>query len=97
MNKSVSQQLLDYLHQNKGVFASGTIQRMEWRNANGTLATPRSLVRRLQELAERGEIQVQEINGHAHYSAEFIPPPKKQQITFKENEFGERIAVLSYV
>lgn len=51
------------------VFASGDIQRMEWRNKNATLATPRSIVRRLEELTEEGILKVEyKERNHAFYS-----------------------------
>lgn len=48
--------------------SSGELQRREWRNANGTIATPRSIVRRLQELAEEGTLIVETRKNHAYYS-----------------------------
>ena len=75
--KSVSTQLKEFLGKNAGEYASGELQRMEWKNRDGTTATPRTIVRRLQELAQNGEIYVKEINGHAHYSAEPIIVVKK--------------------
>src|SRR3990167_2809666 len=47
--KSAEQQLLDFLKSNPSKFASGDLQRREWKNKNQTLATPRSIVRRLEE------------------------------------------------
>ena len=78
--KSITAQLLDYLQANHGVFASGTLQKLEWRNKSGSTAVPRTIVRQLQHLAEQGKINVQIINNHAHYSAQPIPPPKKQVV-----------------
>ena len=49
MKKSAETLLLDFLKANPSKWASGDLQRREWRNKNGTLATPRSLVRRLEE------------------------------------------------
>lgn len=69
MKKSVQDQLLDYLQANPGVHASGTIQRLEWKNKDGTLAVPRTIVRRLQELAEEGKIHAEIRGNHTHYSA----------------------------
>jgi len=67
--KSVSTQLFDFLQANYGqVFASGEIQRMIFKNKNGTTSTPRSLVRRLEELCADGKIQVSYVGKHAHYS-----------------------------
>jgi hypothetical protein len=56
--KSVEQSLLEFFQTHVGeVFESGELQRRTWRNKNGTLATPRSVVRRLQELANVGKIK----------------------------------------
>ena len=76
MKPSVSQQLLEFLQKNAGEYASGELQRQTWYNKDGTEAVPRTIVRRLQELAQDGKIHVKEINGHAHYSSEpiIIPP-----------------------
>ena len=52
--KSVETQLLDFLKANPSKYASAELQRMPWKNKNGTLATPRSIVRRLEENAEEG-------------------------------------------
>ena len=52
MNKSAEQNLIDFLKQNYDWFSSGALQRMFFKNKNGSLATPRTLVRRLQENAE---------------------------------------------
>ena len=53
---------------------------MTWTNKSGSTSTPRSIVRRLQELAQDGKIFVKEINGHSHYSAEpIVVPPKPRR------------------
>lgn len=54
MKKSVETQLIDFLRSNPSKFASAELQRMPWKNKNQTLATPRSIVRRLEENAEEG-------------------------------------------
>lgn len=82
MKKSVSQQLLDYLQANPGVHASGDLQRMEWRNHTGTTAVPRSVVRRLQELAEEGKINCEMRGNHAHYSAAPIEKPPQRKLVY---------------
>lgn len=82
MRKSISDQLLKYLQTNVGVFSSGELQRMTWTNKSGSIATPRTVVRRLQELAEDGKVSVTTINGHAHYSADPIIKPAKPQLTY---------------
>lgn len=78
--KSVSQQLLDYLQSNPGTHASGDLQRMEWRNMDLTLAVPRTIVRRLQELAEEGKIHAEIRGNHTHYSATPIEKKKPQLV-----------------
>lgn len=49
MKKSVETQLMDFLKSNYAWFSSGELQRRAWENKDGTLATPRSIVRRLEE------------------------------------------------
>lgn len=59
MKPSVSEQLKKFLQNNpNSQFSSGDLQRMIWTNKDGTIALPRTVVRRLQELAEDGTIQV---------------------------------------
>jgi hypothetical protein len=50
-----------------GWTASGDIQRMEWRDKKGNLATPSNISRRLRELAADGVLEIQIRRGHAHY------------------------------
>ena len=50
--KSAEENLIDFLKANYGWYASPELQRMSFKNRNGSLATPRTLVRRLQENAE---------------------------------------------
>lgn len=57
-NKTASENLIDFLKNNPSAYASGDLQRMIFKNRNGTTATARSLVRRLQELAEQNIIDV---------------------------------------
>lgn len=85
MKKSVSQQLLEYLQANPGVHASGNLQRMEWTNHTGSIATPRSIVRRLQELTEEAKIHCEITKNHAHYSATPIEKPKPRPIYVRIN------------
>ena len=61
MKKSVEQQLIDFLRENYIWFSSGDLQRKVWLNKDGTTATPRSIVRRLEENAE-GEHAVLEVS-----------------------------------
>lgn len=92
MKKSVSTQLLEFLQNNRGRFASGSLQRMEWINKDGTLAIPRTVVRRLQELAQDGLIYVEEVNGHAHYSADPLKEKPKRIVEFVERD-GQMVCV----
>lgn len=90
--KSVSQQLADYL---KSVapaqVASGELQRMIWRNKNGSTAVPRSVVRRLEELVEDRTLTVEIKDRHAWYS--WGDPPKIPKTTYyvRHPLTGERI------
>lgn len=91
MKKSVSTQLKEYLQKNPGIYNSGELQRMIWFNRDGTTATGKSVSRRLQELAETDEINVDHSKGSAEYSAQpIIVPPKLQRWVTID---GERIAV----
>lgn len=78
MNKSASQQLLDFLRESPGLHHSGDLQRRDWLNKDGTTALPRTIVRRLQELAEDGLIHSELVNGHTLYSAEVVKKEIKE-------------------
>lgn len=54
--KSAESALIDFLRSNPSKYASAELQRMIWKNKNGTTATARSIVRRLEENAEDGGI-----------------------------------------
>lgn len=54
--KTAEQNLLDFLKENPSKWASAELQRMVFKNRNGTIATARSLVRRLEENAVEGGI-----------------------------------------
>lgn len=49
--KTAEDRILDFLRTNPSKYASAELQRMMWKNKNGTTATPRSIVRRLEENA----------------------------------------------
>lgn len=86
---------MDFFYQHPGsVYHSGVLQRMEWRGKNGKVQTPRTLVRRLQELAEDGLL----LNVGTSKSAQYKlagEPPRAPQVVFKEVD-GQRIAVVNY-
>ena len=98
MKRSVSQQLIDFLKANPSVFSSGDLQRREWRNKNGTLATPRSIVRRLEENAiEGGVLQVSyDAHGGAQYQIK-DKYKKKEIIDYVRHPFtGKMITTKEY-
>lgn len=65
---TVPEQLTQYLKEQMSYISSGTLQKMDWKNEDGTLATPRSVVRRLQELVEDGTLAVENREkNHAYY------------------------------
>jgi len=69
MKKSAENRIVDFLKENPTFFPAAQLQRMSFANKNGTLASPKAISRRLQELAE-GEhaiLDVEYPNGHAHY------------------------------
>lgn len=81
----LADQLFNYLRKNPGPIASGDLQRIEWpKYAYGEkrgLHTPRSVVRRLEELAEEGKIAVEYRKNHSYYSiAESHKKPSYQYI-----------------
>ena len=64
--QSLRDRLLKYLKKQHGWVASGDLQRLVVQHTD---YTPRTAVRRLEELAEEGELLVQYRKGHAFYSA----------------------------
>jgi len=64
---SISDQLARFMRNGHGWVASGDLQRMDWRDKKGNLATPSNISRRLRELAADGVLEVQIRHGHAHY------------------------------
>lgn len=47
--KTAEQSIIDFLRSSPSKYSSASLQRMNWKNKNGTLASPRSIVRRLEE------------------------------------------------
>ena len=100
MKKSVETQLVDFLAANPSKWASGELQRLDWRNKNGTLATPRSIVRRLEENAvDGGKLQVSyhEKTGTAMYQIREEHRKKEQHVYQVTLPVGTRGVRLSYV
>jgi len=85
---SVENQIIKYCADFKDSWhASGSLQRVEWRNKDNSLATPRSVVRRLQELenAKILAVQHQGKKGTAEYR--YIPLDwRHKYVTLKERE-----------
>ena len=98
MNNSAETNILRFIQQNRGqVFAGPELCRMIFKNKNGTTAAPKSVSRRLQELAEAKEIQVEEKNGIAHYTADESKIPMKQVLDHIEMRDGMPVAVMKMV
>lgn len=84
MSKSVPIQLEEYLRSIAPAWiSSGEFQRMPWKNKNGKLATPRTIVRRLEELENDKVIHVEyREHNHAWYShSKPTPKPKMEFVT----------------
>lgn len=65
---SAQEQLLAYLRTHADAWHnSAALQRMEWKNRRGTLASPRSVVRRLEELENACLIAVSYSGVNAKY------------------------------
>ena len=72
MNKSAEQSIISFLKENPQKYASAELQRMIFKNRNGTTAIARSLVRRLEENTRTqenptGVLEVSYVNGNAYY------------------------------
>ena len=92
--KTLKQKLVAHLEANGGWHASGSLQRLEWRNdKDGTVYTAANVSRRCRELAEDGKIAVEQRKGHAHYAALSTPPQRKPRTTIEFVEVdGVRVA-----
>lgn len=81
-------QLVQYLKENDGWVASGDLQRIYWpKYAYGVKKgyhTPRSVVRRLEELAAEKKIHVEQRNNHSWYCAD-LTPPRRMVIELRDN------------
>jgi hypothetical protein len=64
---TIKEQLAKHLRAGHGFIASGDLQRLEWRDSHGALATPSNISRRLRELVVDGTLEVQIRKGHAYY------------------------------
>lgn len=81
--KSAEQNIIDFLKSNPSRYAAAQLQRMEFKNKNGTLASPKAISRRLQENAE-GEHSVLEVSydgKNAYYRIKQEHRKKEQIVT----------------
>ena len=80
MKKSAQENILEFLkNEYPNWYAVGSLERMEFRNGDRTLASGKSINRRCQELREEGKLEVKyEGKNHAHYrfNRESVPPKK---------------------
>lgn len=87
MSLSAEQQVLTFLKENPVWFAAADLQRRDFRNKNNTLASPKAISRRLQELAE-GEhalIEVEYRGKNAFYRIKQAHIKKVQKVTYLPN------------
>lgn len=68
MKKSAQDNIFSFLQANPSKFVSAQLERMMFKNKNGTTASPKSIRNRLQDLARDNTINVEEIDGLAYYS-----------------------------
>jgi len=71
---TIREQLTKHLRDGHGFVSSGDLQRIEWRDSRGALATPSNISRRLRELAADGVLEVQIRGGHACYRPTQMEP-----------------------
>lgn len=108
MKKSAEDRLIDFLKANPSRFASAELQRMTWVNKNGTAASPRSVVRRLEENTYHevsttqhkqnldGVLLVSYENGNAYYQIK-EGHEKKEFVAYTRHPLtGERITTAEY-
>lgn len=84
MRTSAEHKLREFLRANPEWFASAHLQRQLWSNKDGTNASPRSIVRRLEEMVEDGILEVEYRGKHAAYyrvKQEHIKPKYRYEST----------------
>lgn len=78
--RSAEQNIISFLKSNPGAFAAAQLQRLPFKNRNGTIASPKAISRRLQELAERKILEVSYVNGNAYYQIAEAHKPKPRLV-----------------
>jgi hypothetical protein len=96
--KTAEDRLIDFLRANPSKYASAELQRMTWANKNGTTATPRSIVRRLEENAgPDGILEVSyDEHGNAWYEVKQEHVKKEIMEYVRHPLTGERITTQEY-
>lgn len=94
---TVQDQLVNFLRSETGWVASGVIQRREWKNDDGTVATPRSIVRRLQEKVEDGTLEVMYGKKNAaFYRHKFAPKKVIEYVVEFRHGIPYRVPKITY-
>lgn len=98
--EKLKDQLVAYLQEHEGFVASGDLQRVffpkyAYHEKRG-YHTPRSVVRRLEELVEEGKLQVDYRKNHAFYAILGAFKVKRQVVEIVETPEGRK-AVVQYV
>jgi len=86
--KSAEQSIIEFLKNNPSKYASAHLQRMLWKNKNGTNATPRSIVRRLEEntCTKENPLGILEVSYDEHNNAWYqIKAEHKAPILLREH------------
>lgn len=95
---TVSEKLSEYLKEQGSFISSGELQRLGFKNNDGTLATPRSIVRRLQELVEDGTLVVEyREKNHAYYKHAQTPKKVVEYVLEFRGGMPVRVPQVKYV
>ena len=92
---SAKDNILFWLQNNPGNHHGAAMQRMDFKNRNGSNASGDTIKRRCNDLVKEGKAFVDYKHGEAYFSAEYRPK-LKQIVTFEEKE-GVRVAIIKQV
>lgn len=93
MKPTVPSQLIAYLKSSPEPIASAELQRIPFKNRNGSMASPKAISRRLQELAEDNTIFVELRGKNAYYSFNPASEPVKPVFYVRHPRTGERMTI----
>jgi len=102
MRTSAEHKVITFLRENYAWYSSGDLQRKEWLNKDGTKATPRSIVRRLEENTyneqtnPHGILEVDYGNKGAAVYRIKQEHRKLKQVVHIEEINGQKIAKITY-